>query len=304
MIINCARGGVIDEKALYEALERGLVAGAAIDVFTEEPARDNILFKSDRVVVTPHLAASTSEAETSAGLDIAEQITAVLRGLPPKSPVNIIPIPPEKMQVISPYLAVASKIGKIAIQLMTGQLKSISIIYEGNIASEKTEPLRASVLCGILETISEERVNIVNVDIVASRRGLVVIEEKKTTCDNYASMITVKIESTTDSSLVAGTSMRGKTYLTRANDYWLEIEPSTNYMLFTEHNDRPGMIGIVGSIVGAADINISQMQVSQGIQRGNKAMMVLCLEKALTADCYQKIVAVPDMYRVVSVRLI
>ena len=303
MIVNCARGGIIDEKALYDALNQGRLAGAAVDVFSQEPAQDNILLKSDKVIATPHLAASTIEAETSVSIDIAEQVVAILKGYPAKSPVNAPMISTEAISILGPYVQVGTTIGRIAVQLLEGQLKSLTIRYQGDIAREDTSPIKAAVLAGLLETMTEERVNMVNADIIASNRGLRVTDQKDSTCENYANMVTVEVNTKSGSTLVAGTSLRGKPHLVRVNDYWLEIEPSGSYMLFTEHKDRPGMIGAVGTIIGNADINISQMQVSRGVQRGGGAMMVLCLDEPLTAECHQQILAIPDMYRVLIVRL-
>jgi len=303
MLINCARGGIVDEKALHEALQQGILSGAAIDVFTEEPAQDNILLKNDRVIATPHLAASTIEAEISASRDVAEQVAAVINGQPPTSPVNAPIISPEAAAVVGPYVNVGKTIGKVAVQLISGQPESLIIRYQGGIAREDTEPIKVAVLSGLLEMLTDERVNIVNADIIAGNRGFSVAEEKDSTCENYANMIMVEVKTTTGSTLVAGSSLRGRTYLTRVGDYWLEIEPSDSYMLFTEHKDRPGMIGAVGTIIGDAAINISQMQVSLGIQQGGKAMMALCLSEPLSTECYQQILAIPDMYQALIVKL-
>lgn len=303
MIVNCARGGIVDEEALYDALNQGLLAGAAIDVFSQEPAQDNILLKSDKVIVTPHLAASTVEAEISASKDVAEQIVAVLKGYPAKSPVNAPMISTEAMAALGPYLEVGRTIGRVAVQLISGHPKSLTIHYQGDIARENTDPIKVAVLSGLLEMTTDERVNIVNADIIASRRGLKVTEQKDSAYENYTNMVTVEVNTTGASTLVGAVSLRGKTYLTRVNDYWLEIEPSDGYMLFTEHKDRPGMIGAVGTIIGDAGINISQMQVSLGLQPGGKAMMALCLNEPLTKDCYQRIKAIPDMYKALIVKL-
>ncbi|MFO8144102.1 MAG: phosphoglycerate dehydrogenase [Dehalococcoidales bacterium] len=303
MIINCARGGIIDEVALYEALEEGVLMGAAVDVFSEEPACDNILLKSERVITTPHLAASAVEAEASASTDIAEQVADILEGQLARSPVNAPVISSEAMAVLGPYLQVGITIGRIAVQLVEGLLKSITIRYQGDIAGEDTNPIKVAVLTGLLESLTEEKVNIVNADIIARGRGLRVSEEKDTTCENYANMLTVELETRDGSTVVAGSSLRGRTHLVRVNDYWLEIEPTGYYMLFTEHEDRPGMIGAMGTIVGDADVNISQMQVSRGIRRGGEAMMVLCLDDPVPEECYRRILAIPHMYRALIVKL-
>ncbi len=303
MLVNCARGGIVDEDALYDALNEGLLAGAAIDVFSREPAQDNILLKSDKVITTPHLAASTVEAEESASTEVAEQVVAVLRGHPPMSPVNAPMISKEAMSVLNPYLEIGRTIGRVAIQLISGHPESLTIRYQGDIAKENTDLIKVAVLSGLLEMTTEERVNIVNADITARNRGLNVTEQKDSTCENYTNMLTVEVNTKEATTLVAASALRGKTYLTRVNDYWLEIEPSDSYMLFTEHKDRPGMIGKVGTIIGDAGINISQMQVSLGLQRGGKAMMALCLNEPLPTECYQRILAIPDMYKALIVKL-
>jgi len=303
MLVNCARGGIVDEKALCDALNQGRLAGAAVDVFSQEPAQDNILLKSDKVITTPHLAASTIEAEASASIDIAEQVVAVLAGHPASSPVNAPMISAEAMSVLGPYVQVGTTVGRVAVQLLEGHPESLTIRYQGDIAKEDTNPIKVAVLAGLLETLTEERVNMVNADIIASSRGLSVTEQKESTCENYANMVAVEVNTKSGSTLVAGSSLRGKTHLTRVGDYWLEIEPSGSYMLFTEHKDRPGMIGAVGTIIGNADINISQMQVSRGVHRGGGAMMVICLDEPLSEECYQQILAIPDMYKVLTVKL-
>ena len=302
-IVNCARGGVIDEEALYDALSQGLLAGAAVDVFTQEPAQDNILLKSDKVIATPHLSASTVEAEISAGRDAAEQVVAVLSGNPARSPVNAPLVSAEAMVVLGPHLEVSKTIGRVAAQLITKQPESLTIRYQGDIIEGETDPVKVAVLSGLLGMMTEERVNMVNADIMASSRGIRVTEEKDSACENYASMVTVEVNTTCAKTLVSGSSLRGKTYLTRVDDYCLEIGPSTSYMLFTEHKDRPGMIGAVGTIIGSAGFNISQMQVSLGLQHGDRAMMALCLDEPLTTECYRQILAIPDMYRALIVKL-
>jgi D-3-phosphoglycerate dehydrogenase len=302
-VINCARGGIVDETALYEALESGQIAGAAVDVFSKEPAQDNILLRSDKVIATPHLAASTVEAETSAGMDVAEQIVSVLRGFPPKSPVNAPMVSAELMSVLAPYMEVGATIGSIGSQMVEGHLVSLTIHYEGEIAEYDTTPVKAMVLSGLLSRLTDERITIVNADLVARGRGIPVTEAKDPVRRNYSSMVTLEAEATGGITIVAGTCLRGATHLTRVNNYWLQIEPTDDYMLFTEHKDRPGMIGTVGSIIGNAGINISQMQVSRGAQPGGKAMMAMCLSSPPPDDVHQSIMMVQDLYRATVVKL-
>lgn len=301
-IINCARGGIIDEKALFQAVGEGRVAGAAIDVFSEEPARDSILFRSDKVIVTPHLAASTDEAQTSVALDVCEQVVAVLGGQPPRYPVNAPLIPAETMAILGPYFRVGDALGKLAIQFAEGQPSSLAIRYEGDIANYETGPLRAAVLGGLLESISEERVNIVNANIIAASRGLKVSERKETAGENYANLLTVEVQSAGGSTTVAGTAMRGEPHIVRVDDYWIDIVPAGGYLLFTSHRDRPGMVGAVGTIIGKAGVNISNMQVGR-LDPGGKAMMVLCLDGPLPPEHHRQVLALTDMYRVRLVKL-
>jgi D-3-phosphoglycerate dehydrogenase / 2-oxoglutarate reductase len=302
MIVNCARGGVIDEKALLEAVNNGVLAGAGIDVFSKEPAVDSILLQSEKIITTPHLAASTNEAEVSASQDIAGEILAVLNGYPPKSPVNAPAISAEAQASLGPYMRVGATIGRIAVQLAGGKLSSLTIRYEGEIARQPTDALRASVLSGLLEILTDEQVNVINARFIADKRGLVIEEFKSPACDNFSSMLTVEVHGT-EKTLVSGTCLRDKTYVTRVNDYWLEVEPSCANLLFTDHQDRPGMIGAVGTILGNRGVNISQMQVSLGIQRGGNAMMVMCIDDPVPPGCLKDILAIPGMNKASIVEL-
>ena len=151
--------------------------------------------------------------------------------------------------------------------------------------------------------MTDERITMVNMDLVAGSRGLRIVEERDSYCENYSNMLTVEIDTTSGKTVVGASSLRGRVYVVRVNDFWFEIEPSGSYMLFTLHRDRPGMIGSVGSIMGNAGINVSQMQVNRGLERGGKAMMVLCLDDPLTPELYQQLLAIPDMYSVHVVKL-
>jgi len=301
-IINCARGGVIDEEALFQAVEGGKVAGAAVDVFTEEPAKNNILFKSDKILVTPHLAASTAEAQTGAALDVSEQVITVLNGKPAKHAVNMPLISPETLAVIGPFLEVARQIGRLVYQLGEGQMSSIVIKYEGEIANHDTAALKATIVGGLIETVSEERVNLVNANLIAQRRGLKITEQKDPTCENYGNLITLEVKTTAGMTTVAGTIMRGEPHILRVNRYWIDIVPRGGYLLLSDHRDRPGLIGEVGTILGNADINISSMLLSRLEPRG-PALMVLELDEAVNETTLRKLQALPEVYTVKLVKL-
>ncbi len=301
-LINCARGGIINEQALFEAVEKGKVAAAAIDVFAEEPVTESVLFQSDRIIVTPHLAASTAEAQTTVALDVAEQIGAALRGQPPRYAVNVPFIPPETVAVVGPFLGVSQHIGRLLTQLAKGQMSAISIKYEGEIANHDTAVLKAAIIGGLLETISEERVTLVNAHLIAQRRGLKITEHKDPICENYGNLVTVEVRTSIGQTTVAGTVMRGEPHIVRVDDYWIDVVPSGGYFLFSDHRDRPGLIGTVGIILGQADINISSMQVSRLEPRG-QALMVLGLDEPVGEEQREQLLAIPDIYTIKMVKL-
>jgi len=301
-IINCARGGVIDEEALFQAVEGGKLAGAAIDVFTQEPLQESVLFKNDRIVVTPHLAASTAEAQVSIALDVAEQIIAVLSGQPARYAVNAPMIAPETRAMIAPFLGVAHHVGRLLSQLAEGQMSIISIKYEGDIANFDTTALRAAVIGGLLEAISEERVNLVNAHIVAQRRGLKVVEHKDPVCENYGNLVTVEVTTSVGATVAAGTVMRGQAHVVRVNDYWIDVIPRGGYFIFSDHRDRPGLIGTFGTMLGNADINISSMQLGRLDPRG-QALLVLELDEPVSDDQLHQLQAIPEVYTVRLVKL-
>ncbi|MFC1897844.1 phosphoglycerate dehydrogenase [Chloroflexota bacterium] len=301
-IINCARGGLIDEDALAKAVEEKRVAGAAIDVFPEEPTTESVLFEHANIIVTPHLGASTTEAQAMAAKDIAKQIGDVFTGQPARYAVNAPFISVEALSVLVPFIKVASTAGKLASQLTEGQMNAIQIKYEGDISNYDTNALKAAALGGLLEDISEERVNLVNANIVAARRGLTVAEQKEAGCENYASLITVEITTSTGVTTVAATVMRGESHVVRINNYWIDIVPTGSYFLFIDHRDRPGLIGAVGKITGDADINISYMHLSRLKPRG-QALMILALDESLPEVQQRQILSLTDVYSAKLVRL-
>ncbi len=301
-IINTARGGLINEKALAKAVMEKRIAGAAIDVFPTEPVTKSILFETDNIIVTPHLGASTTEAQAMAARDVAEQVIDIFKGQPARYAVNAPFIAAETLSVLAPFIKVASTIGRLVSQLAEGQMSTIQIKYEGEISNYDTNALKVAVLGRLLEGISEERVNLVNVNIVAARRGLTVVEQEEVACENYASLITLDATTSTGVSTVAGTVMRGQSHIVRVNNYWIDIAPAEGYFLFLDHLDRPGLIGTVGRITGDADINISSMNVSRLKPRG-QALAVLALDEALPEEQRQQIQSIPDVYSAKLVKL-
>jgi D-3-phosphoglycerate dehydrogenase / 2-oxoglutarate reductase len=301
-IINCARGGLIDEKALVQAIHDKKIAGAAIDVFEKEPCTESILFSEPNIIVTPHLGASTAEAQVLAARDVAEQIADMFKGLPARAAINVPYVSSEAMEAQKPYMGLASSLCKVAFKIAEGQTKTIRIKYCGDIANYNTNSLKAAIVGGLIRT-SDERVNVVNLNLVASKRGLTIVEEKDTTCTNYASLLAVEIETTTGNYTVAGTIINNEAHIVRINDYWLDIVPAPgSYFLFSDHLDRPGFIGAIGKITGEANVNISSMHLGRLEQRG-KALLVLSLDEPLPEKAQQKILTIPDVYTVKLVAL-
>ncbi len=302
-IINCARGGLIDEKALVKAIHEKKAAGAAIDVFEKEPCTESILFTEENIIVTPHLGASTTEAQVLAARDVAEQIVDIFKGLPARAAINVPYIPSETLTALAPYLKLATTLCKLVYKLAEGQSKTIRVKYNGDIANYDTNTLKAAVIGGLLEGVSEERVNIVNCNVIAAKRGLTIIEEKEATCVNYASLLTVEISTTKGVWTVAGTIMHNELHIVRINDYWLDIVPTPgSYFLFSDHRDRPGFIGAVGKITGDANVNISSMHLGRLKPRG-QALLVLSLDEPLPEKAQQQILAIPDVFSVKLVAL-
>jgi D-3-phosphoglycerate dehydrogenase / 2-oxoglutarate reductase len=295
-IINVARGGIVDEEALYNAVEEGRIAGAAVDVFSQEPAEDNILFKSDRIIVTPHLGASTAEAQERVALDVAEQIAAIFRGEPPAYAVNAPLVPRETMAIIGPYVEVAVKTASLATQLSAGQLGSVDVEYLGEIADHDVTPLKAAVIKGLLEPVSEENVTIVNANLVAEHRGLRISERKGSYEGIFTNLLQVRATTKEGTTTVSGTMGHDGPHIVQINEFWVDVSPGAGYLLICENVDRPGMIGTVGMVLGKHQININSMRVAAGDH--GRAMMVLGLDSAATDEVAQEIGAMPDVFSV------
>ena len=301
-LINTARGELIDEEALLKAIEEGRVAGAALDVFTREPPEESPILKHPNVIVTPHLGASTLEAQVDVAREVAEQVVAVLQGEPAQHTVNVPFVLPEAQAILAPYINVASCVGKLATQLGEGQLRTIGLRYEGEIANYDTSIVKAACLMGLLAPVSAERVNLVNAIHIGTQRRLRVTEQKVPKAEQYGSLVTVEVETADGRTIISGTHMRGQTHIVRVEDYWIDIIPTGGYLLFTDHRDRPGMIGAVGTIMGQHDINIAFMEVGRLEARG-RATMILGLDDPVPRPVLEEIHAVPNVFRTRLVQL-
>jgi len=298
-IVNTARGQLIDEAALVRAIDDGRVAGAAIDVFREEPPKDSPLVAHEKIIVTPHLGASTTEAQERVAVDAAEQVLMVLRGEPPRYAVNAPLVSAETMAVLRPFLDVAERTASLATQLCEGQLRSVELAYLGEIANHDVTPLKAAAIRGLLAPVSEENVSIVNANLVAEHRGLQ-ITERTGPCEDYPSLISVRLTTEGGETTVDGTAFHDGSHIERVNDFRVDIPPDSNHLLVCENQDRPGTVGAVGSFLGEHDINISFMRVGREHVRG-RALMVLGLDDEMSPELLRDLEAVPNLY---SARLV
>ncbi len=291
-LINAARGGLIDEVALLKALEEGRVAGAALDVFALEPPGGSPLVRHPGVVATPHLGAFTAEAQAEVATEIAKEVLAILNGRPARSTVNMPFLHPDVEAVVAPYLETATVLGKLVTQLADSQFLSLTIRYFGELAKYHTSILRAAALVGLLGSVSEERLNLVNADIIAAERGLRILEETDASPGAYPSLIALELKTQTGSISLAGTRIQSETHIVRANNYSLDLVPSSPYLLFVDHQDRPGMIGALGNITGKHDINIAFMVVGREAPRG-KATMVVGLDDPVSEEVLREMRSIP-----------
>jgi D-3-phosphoglycerate dehydrogenase / 2-oxoglutarate reductase len=287
-LINCARGGIIDEDALQRALDAGIVAGAALDVFSEEPPpADLALLKDERVIVTPHLGASTEEAQVNVALDVAEEILAVLDGRPPRSAVNMPAVSAEVYARIEPYLRLGDKIGRLHAQLADSPIRGVQISYSGDILNLELQPVTRAVLVGLLQPEMAESVNFVNAPFVAESRGIRVTESKTAGDTDYANLIEVTVDTLDRPGrqgrgrhVVSGTVHgRRAIRIQDIDEFHLDVVPEGHLLLAT-YEDRPGIVGLVGTLLGQHDINIAGMHVGRQEQRG-RALMVLNLDDAV-----------------------
>ena len=297
-IINCARGGVLDEQAVAAALHDGTLAGAAFDVYGEEPPTGSPLLAAPHSVLTPHLGASTVEAQTNVAVDVADQVIAVLEGRMAKYAVNAPHASPELL----PYMQMSAIVGSFASQLMDGQISKVSVRYAGDLQQDSCEPLKAGVISGVLAHVTEQRVNLVNAELVARQRGLHVVEESDPECGSYANLLTVTLETDKGATTVAGTVRDGVTRIVRINDFWMDISLTERHYLVCDHIDGPGLVGTIGTVLGQASINISSMHLSR-LAPGGKALFVMALDEPLGEAQRNIILAIPNIQTARTVSL-
>ncbi|HEY1012180.1 MAG TPA: phosphoglycerate dehydrogenase [Herpetosiphonaceae bacterium] len=300
-LINCARGGTIDEDALLAALESGQLGGAALDVFAKEPPAGP-LTAHPRVIVTPHLGASTEEAQALTAADVAEGVVDALAGRAPRYAVNAPFVTPEEWAVIGPYLSLGRTLARLSAQLLDRPARSYEIAYCGELADHTTEPIRLAVLQGLLEGNTETRVTPVNAPLLARERGIQLGEKRCPQTDNYSELLQLIVTTANgEQHTFGGLALRDEPHIVQVDDYWLDLVP-TQSLLFTFHQDQPGLIGRVGMLLGEADINISSMHVGRQSPRGD-AMMVLTLDEPVPARTLAEVKQQNNIVRAYSVLL-
>jgi D-3-phosphoglycerate dehydrogenase len=259
-----------------EALTSGHLAGAGIDVFEHEPPVDSPLLTAPNTLLTPHLGASTAEAQVLVAEEVAAQVLDVLEGRSARYAVNAPLLTPETARAIAPYLPLAEVLGRFFAQFSRGGTRTLTLEIAGELAEHDGTPLTAAVLRGLLETTTTERVNLVNAGALAKARGITVVERKTPDAGAFAALLTLSGEAGGRTAIVAGTVAAGEPRITRLDDYRLDMAPADT-MLITRHMDRPGTVGRVGIMLGEADVNISAMHLARSRPRED-ALMILALD--------------------------
>ncbi|MFH1351118.1 MAG: phosphoglycerate dehydrogenase [Pseudomonadota bacterium] len=282
MIINCARGGIVNEDDLYDALESGYLGGAALDVFSKEPPGDSKLMSLPNFICTPHLGASTREAQDNVAKDVAEQIVAYLLHGTVKNAVNVPGISAELMSILRPYAILAEKMGSIQTQLIDSGVLEVQINYSGKVTEYDVTPLTIAMLKGLLTPILKDDVNFVNAPMIAADRGIKVVESKTKTSEDFASLIMLKVKSMEGENIVSGTIF-GKTLqrILRINNFYLEAIPE-GHILLIHNEDIPGVIGRIGITLGKHKVNIGRMNVGQ--EKEKKQNVVLLTTDVTVSD--------------------
>lgn len=291
IIVNAARGGIVDEKALYEAIESGKVFAAGIDVYEKEPPDpDNPLLKAENVITTPHIAASTREAQLNVGMIIAEDIVNLSKGLPVRNAVNLPSIEPAEFEYMMPFLKLAEKMGKIASTRLGGAIRKVKVTCSGRLASKNTEFVTRALLKGLFEPILSNEINLVSAKPVAVERGITVEESKVESCEHYESLLEVVVESDGKEMYLAGTAFGNEYRILKIDVYNVNFVPEGHYVI-SLHEDKPGVIGRVGTLFGKNNINIAGMIVGRsGSKPGGIQLMLLLVDDPPTEEVLREMV--------------
>ncbi|MFD1955772.1 phosphoglycerate dehydrogenase [Paenibacillus thailandensis] len=295
-IVNCARGGIIDEMALVEAVNSGIVAGAAFDVFeSEPPAPDHPFLSNPKIIVTPHLGASTVEAQENVAIDVSEQVLHILRDEPFMNAVNMPPIPANLQSKLQPYFELGEKLGSFVAQCTEGAVQEIVVGYSGELAELDTQPITRYIVKGVLSHhLGSEQVNVVNSLHLAKVRDLNIVTNKSHAAKDFTNLVTVSLRTKQEERTVSGTLLTGYgPRIVAIDKFPVDVTPEGNLILIS-HNDKPGIIGSVGTLLGDNGVNIATMQVGRQLV-GGSAIMILRVDKSAPKEVLDKITGLPSL---------
>jgi D-3-phosphoglycerate dehydrogenase len=294
-LINCARGGIIDEAALLRALDSGHVGGAALDGFVDEPPKDFSLAKHPKVVATPHLGASTEEAQEKVAIQIAEQIADALKDRGIVGAVNAAALQAGVPNEIKPYLLLAEKLGSLQAQVMKGQLKELSVELSGELLQKHSELIKAGVLRGLLSKLMSQPVNYISAPVLAQAKGIRISEKKISDAEDYANLLTIGYKTESEQRSFSGTVLGGKHLkFVRLDKYSIEGTPDGTFLYYT-NIDRPGMLAKVGAILAEANINIAGLSLGRsGI--GERALTVMNVDTPIPEPVLQKVASLDGVF--------
>jgi D-3-phosphoglycerate dehydrogenase len=301
-IINCARGGIVDEEALAAAINEGKVVGAAVDVFSKEPPPpENPLLKLDKVILTPHLGAATTEAQLNVAIAIAHQVVNYLTRGVIQDAVNVPSVSPELLEVLGPYLTLCEKLGSFQGQVLSAAPEEVAIEYAGEVAQYDVKSLTLAVLRGLLARVLESaEVNYVNAPAIAHERGMRIVESKASESKGFSNLVTVSIKTAKEPSVVAGAIFGQHVIrLVRINDFYLDASPE-GFILMLHNRDVPGVVGAVGTLLGKAKINIARLELGRE-KIGGMAISLIHVDDSIPASVLEELRKLPD---IVSAQLV
>lgn len=289
ILVNAARGGIVDEGALHDALASGRLRAAAMDVFEQEPVGESPLLKLPNFLATPHIGASTREAQTSVAFDVAEEVAAVLAGELPRYAVNAPALPPEELQFLRPFMTLAERLGSLCVQLEGGRVGSVELEYEGELAEREVAVVTASALRGLLQPFTEDRINPVNARLVAAGRRIKLTERRTPRSGSYPNLVTLRVGGFE----AAGTVLIDELHVLRIGAFHMDFVPEGRFLL-SFHQDRPGVVGHFGTVLGRHDVNIASMVVGRDAPRGH-ALMILAVDDPVAAEVQEVLRDFPGM---------
>jgi len=290
MIVNCARGGIINEKAMLDALESGKVVASAFDVWSEEPPQEDTLKKlidHPRMIVTPHLGANTYEAQQNVAVDVSREIIHFLDGQPVENAVNIPRFDPDLMETMKPFMNLAAVLGDFITQLAPSNPGKVKFFYNGKLANYDCAPITVCGLAALLDRHADQEVNMVNANLVAKSRGIVVEQGRSTETENYSNLVTITIETPEGSRRVAGTLFEGRPKIVLMRDFQTDFTPEPHMLVMT-YEDRPGLIGKIGTALGDAGVNIGSLNLGRR-EIGGEAMVVLSVDSPVDEAVVEKL---------------